>query len=149
MSGLERVDGLEPTPGPERKDGLERKNGLERKEKARLIVEASLALKAENPTILDVREVTAFADTFVIVSGRSERQVRSISEAIEKVLREAGEPPLGVEGKDRAHWVLMDCNDVIVHIFAPGIRDEYALERLWSDAEPLDLGIPQIEAAEA
>lgn len=113
---------------------------LGRLEKAKLILDAALARKAENPLALDVREVTSFADTFILLTGRSDRQVRAIADLIEETLKASGDPPLGIEGKGEAHWVLIDCNDVIVHVFDPQTREHYALDRLWSDAPQLDLG---------
>jgi ribosome-associated protein len=107
--------------------------------KARLIVEAALDRKAERPIVLDVHEITAYADTFIILSGRSDRQVRSISEAIVHALKANNDHPLGVEGLDDGNWVLIDCNDAIVHVFDPETRDRYDLERLWRDAPRLIL----------
>jgi len=89
--------------------------------------------------VLDMRELSSFADTYVIASGRSDRHVRSIADSIVATLRDAGEPPLGVEGADEGHWVLIDANDAIVHVFDPETREAFDLERLWSDAPQLDL----------
>jgi ribosome-associated protein len=105
------------------------------------IVEAALDRRAEEPVVLDVRQLTAYADTFIILSGRSDRQVRSIAEAVVQALKSNGEQPLGIEGMDDGNWVLIDCNDVIVHVFDPETRERYDLERLWRDAPRLDLGI--------
>jgi ribosome-associated protein len=113
---------------------------LGRLEKAKLILDAALDRKAENALVLDVREVTSLADTFILLTGRSDRQVRAIADLIEERLVAAGDRPLGVEGKGEAHWVLIDCNDVIVHVFDPETRDHYALDRLWSDVPQIDLG---------
>jgi len=107
--------------------------------KATLIVEAALDRKAEEPVVLDMRKLTAYADTFIILSGRSDRQVRSIAEAIVRALKASGEQPLGVEGLEDGNWVLIDCNDAIVHVFDPETRERYDLERLWRDAPRLDL----------
>ncbi len=112
---------------------------LDRLEKTRLIVDAALDLKAQRPVAMDVSEVTSFADVFVVLSGRSDRQVRAIVDAIERKLKEHGEQPLGIEGYDTANWILMDCNDVIVHVFAPEIREHYDLKRLWGDAPLIEL----------
>lgn len=113
--------------------------------KAKLIVDAALDLKGERIVALDMRGLSAFADTFVIVSGRSDRHVRSIADSIVKTLRENGEPPLGVEGSDEGRWVLIDANDAIVHVFEPQTREAFDLERLWSDAEVLDL-VPESDS---
>lgn len=117
-------------------------------QKAALIVEAALERKAEAPVVLDMRNLTAYADSFIILSGRSNRQVRSIADAIVHALKEIGEQPLGVEGLDEGHWVLIDCNDAIVHVFDQETREKYDLERLWQDAPRLslstDLGIEDL-----
>jgi len=110
--------------------------------KTNLIVEAALDLKAEALVGLDMRGVSAFADTFLITSGRSSRHVRSIAESIIQSLREAGNDPLGVEGLHEGRWVLIDANEAVVHVFEADTREEFALERLWSDAPVLDLGLP-------
>jgi ribosome-associated protein len=75
------------------------------------------------------------ADYFVICSGTSERQVRAIVDKIlEKVKKGAGITPLNVEGTPSSGWVLVDYGSVIVHIFAPSLREYYSLEKLWSEA---------------
>ncbi len=103
------------------------------------ILAAGLERNAQMPLVMDIREVTSFADAFVLRSGSSNRQVRAIAESIIDALREADDAPLGIEGLEDGRWVLIDCNDVIVHIFEPEMRDLYALERLWSDAPNVDL----------
>ena len=107
--------------------------GMERMEKIRATLEAALSVKAEKPVVLDVREVSSFADTFVLVSGRSDRQVRSIADRIERRLRGVGERPLGIEGIENGRWILMDFTDLIVHVFLAEVRELYDLERLWND----------------
>ncbi len=114
-------------------------SALGRVERAQLIVDAALERKAERPVALDMREVSSIADTFVLVTGRSNRQVRAVADGILERLRALGERPLGVEGMDEGRWVLLDLGDVIVHVFEPEVREHYDLERLWSDAPPLDL----------
>ena len=114
-------------------------SALGRVEKAQLIVNAALERKAERPVALDMREVSSIADTFVLLTGRSDRQVRAVADGILERLRALGERPLGVEGMDEGRWVLLDLGDVIVHVFEPEVREHYDLERLWSDAPPLDL----------
>jgi ribosome-associated protein len=119
------------------------------REKARQVVLAALERKAERPVALDVSELTSFAEAFVIVGGRSDRQVRAIADEVVKTLKQAGDPPLGVEGLNEGRWVLIDCNDVICHVFAPEAREHYDLERLWRDAAPIELDLPTEVAAEA
>jgi ribosome-associated protein len=112
---------------------------LDRIAKARLITEAALELKAEDPVVLDMREVSSFADTFLVVSGRSDRHVRSVADAVIHAIRDAGEELLGHEGLDDGRWVLIDANDVVIHVFDPEAREHFDLERLWADATRLDL----------
>ena len=118
-------------------------------ERARQIVEAALEVKAERPVALNVREVTSFADILVVLSGRSDRQVRGIVDAIRVALRAQGEKPLAIEGYGEGRWVLIDLSDVIVHVFTPEVRERYDIERLWSDAKPIDLEIEELEDASA
>jgi ribosome-associated protein len=103
-------------------------------ERTVLCAEAALDKKATDLVVLDVREHTSIADYFVIVSGRSDTQVRSIAEHIEDVCRKSGYRPLAVEGLRHGQWVLLDFGDVVVHVFYGPVRDFYDLERLWSDA---------------
>jgi len=85
--------------------------------------------------LLDIHRVSLMADYFVICSGTSERQVRAIVDKIlEKVKKSAGITPLNVEGTPSSGWVLVDYGSVIVHIFAPSLREYYSLEKLWSEA---------------
>jgi ribosome-associated protein len=110
-------------------------------EKARIAAEAALGKMGQEVVALDVSGVVSFADVFVIVSGRSNRQVRSIADAVEEAAAKHGERPLGIEGYDEGRWVLIDWADVIVHVFREDAREQYDLERLWSDAPSVDLGL--------
>jgi ribosome-associated protein len=114
-------------------------SALDRLGKVALIVEAAQERKADNVVGLDVREISSFADTFIIATGTSDRHVRSVADSIEAALKAHGDPPMGIEGHDEGRWVLIDCGDTIVHIFQQEIRDHYDLERLWSDASALEL----------
>jgi ribosome-associated protein len=97
-------------------------------------VEAILKRKASDVVVLDLRGLVSFADTFIICSGRSHRQVSAIAESVEQDLKARGIRPLGVEGLREGHWVLMDYGDIVIHIFYEPIRIFYDLEGLWSDA---------------
>jgi len=108
--------------------------------KAAALVEAALDRKAEDVIALDVRELTSFTDTFIIASGTSDRNVRSIADSITEAMAKRGNKPLGVEGYGEGRWVLIDLDDVIVHVFQGAVRQEYDLERLWSDAREIDVG---------
>ena len=84
--------------------------------------------------ILDMGNLLGIVDTFVIASGTSKRQVRTLAEEVDTQLEQLGRAPLRVEGMDTAEWVLLDYGDLAVHIFQPDARDLYSLERLWGDA---------------
>ena len=100
-----------------------------------LYVDAALGKKALHPVVLDVRELSSVADAFVICSGRSNRQVKAIAEHIQVELKKQGVRPLGVEGVNEGHWVLMDYDHVIIHIFYEPVRSFYDLEGLGVDAK--------------
>lgn len=112
----------------------------EQTERARHLAAAALGRKAENVVALDVRDVTSFADTFLLASGTSDRHVRSVADAVMEAARAEGRKPLGVEGQDDGRWVLIDLGDVVVHVFQREVRDYYDLDRLWGDAPRIDLG---------
>jgi ribosome-associated protein len=115
--------------------------------KTRMAVEAALDVKAEDVVALDVKELSSFADVFVVCTGRSDRQVRAIADSIEKAAKQAGEPPLGIEGYAEGRWVLIDLDDVIVHVFTPENRAHYDIERLWSDAPSIEVAARAVEKA--
>lgn len=83
---------------------------------------------------MNVSEVTTIADLFLICSGRGERQVQAIADAIVEKVKERGVRPMGVEGYASGRWVLIDLGDLVVHVFVPEERALYRLERLWGDA---------------
>jgi len=98
------------------------------------VADAALDMKAEKVVALDVRKLTSYADTLVIATGNSDRHARSIADSVVGALRAAGRKPLGLEGYNEGRWVLIDAGDVIIHVFQSQVRDNYDLERLWSDA---------------
>ncbi len=99
---------------------------------------AAAAKQATDVVILDVHEVIVITDFFVIATGSSDRQVKTIVDEVEKALREQGVKPVRREGETEGRWVLLDYIDVVVHVFAEEERDYYSLERLWSDAPRVD-----------
>jgi ribosome-associated protein len=103
-------------------------------ELAHRIVEIASDKTGNDIVLLRTAELTTMADFFVIVSGRSDRQVQALAGAIVDELRDDGIRPLGVEGKQSSRWVLLDFGSVIVHVFAPDEREFYGLERLWGKA---------------
>ena len=102
-------------------------------------VKAALEKKADNPVALDVRSLTSVADAFIIVSGRSNRQVSAIGDHIRRNLKKQGIKPLSIEGVKEGHWILLDYGYVILHVFYEPVREAYDLEGLWMDARRIDL----------
>ncbi|HEY2037089.1 MAG TPA: ribosome silencing factor [Steroidobacteraceae bacterium] len=88
-------------------------------------------MKAVNIKVLDVRGLTDIADTLIVASGTSDRHVRSIAEHIVEQAKRNGFRPLGAEGEREGEWVLVDLQDVVVHVMLPRVREFYGLERLW------------------
>jgi len=100
-------------------------------------------MKAVNVKVLDVRGLTDIADVMIIASGNSDRHVRSIADRVVEKAKAAGFRPLGTEGERDGEWVLVDLQDVVVHVMLPRVREFYGLEYLW------DAGVAAPEAAES
>jgi ribosome-associated protein len=102
----------------------------------KLAIQSASEKKAFDIIALDLREVTSFAEFFVIVSGANQRQVQAISDEIDEQLKKQLQMrPIRIEGYNSAEWILLDYGDFIVHIFEQKARDFYDLERLWRDAK--------------
>lgn len=107
------------------------------------VVESALdEMKAVNVKVLAVKKLTDITDTMIIASGNSDRHVRSIADRVVEHAKKAGFRPMGVEGERDGEWVLVDLQDVIVHIMLPKVREFYRLESLW------DVSAARREAAE-
>lgn len=104
-----------------------------------LVVDALEELKAQDIVQLNVAELTSVTDMMIVASGTSSRHVNAIANNVVEKLKGAGVPPLGVEGRNGAEWVLVDAGDVVVHVMQPETRKLYDLEKLWSDL-PVDRG---------
>lgn len=92
--------------------------------------------KGEDVLLLEIRELSTIADYFVICSGISERQLRTLLSSVREAVKEAhGLLPLHVEGDPSSGWILMDYGAVVVHLFAPELRVFYDLEELWQDGQ--------------
>ncbi|RPF55565.1 ribosome silencing factor [Aquisalibacillus elongatus] len=97
--------------------------------------------RAENIVALDMRDVSLIADYFLICHGSNERQVDAISKGIQDAVEEEGFTVRKIEGRDQARWVLVDLEHVVVHIFHKEERDYYNLEKLWGDADRVQLDV--------
>ena len=102
---------------------------------ADFVVEVLDDLKAENVRVLDVRHLTSIMDIMIVASGRSDRHVRALADALVERSAEAGMPLLGVEGQEGGEWVLVDLADVVVHVMLPRARAFYEIEKLWDISE--------------
>jgi ribosome-associated protein len=101
------------------------------------IVNAALDdMKAVNVKVMDVRHLTDITDIVVIASGNSDRHVKSIADRVLQFAKQNDFRPIGVEGASEGEWVLVDLNDVVVHIMLPRVREFYGLEKLWEDVAP-------------
>jgi len=105
------------------------------REKAEFCALVALDHKAEDLILLKVTELSTITDYFVICTGRSSRHVLAIADHIEMSLGKRGIKPLGIEGRQQGHWVLLDYDDVVVNVFYEPVRLFYDLETFWSNAE--------------
>lgn len=101
------------------------------RERLILCINATLQKKAKEIIILNLKEISAFADYMIVCSGASERQVQAISQEIQQFLKKADVRPLGVEGEANGQWVLLDYDDIVISVFYEPTRSFYDLENLW------------------
>jgi ribosome-associated protein len=106
-----------------------------------LVVDAAATKTTEPTVVIEVGDLLAITDYFVITSGANDRQVRAIAEEVERRVKEGGRgrSPRTIEGLDDARWVLIDYGDFVVHVFVDEVRRFYDLERLWGDAPRLEV----------
>jgi len=106
---------------------------MEIQDKLKQIINSALDLKAFNLKSYDLRSLSAYADFAVLISASSDRQVKSIANQIKSDMKKFKQSPLGVEGDQLGEWILMDFDDLIVHIFQEDTRFHYDLERFWEN----------------
>jgi ribosome-associated protein len=114
-----------PRRAPRRKSVLEK-----------LVLAALDEMKAVNVRLLDVRALTDITDAMIVASGTSDRHVRAIAQRVLEKAREAGLRPLGIEGQRDGEWVLLDLQDVLLHVMLPRVREFYSIEQLWEAPAP-------------
>lgn len=106
-----------------------------------LIAQAIYDKKGMNILALDVRGISSLADYVIIAEGNIDRHIKALSSIIKDKLHEAGRHPLYVEGEQTGDWIVIDCSDIVVHLFIPEFREKYNLEKLWNKSKVVDLNI--------
>lgn len=106
---------------------------MELTELRQIVVDALEEIKGNDLVTLDVRPLTDIFDLMIIVSGTSNRHVRSLVQNVAEKVKDVGVEPLGVEGQQPGDWVLVDLTDIVVHVMLPAAREFYDLESLWGD----------------
>lgn len=104
-----------------------------------LAIKALEDKKGNDIRVIDIQDVSIIADYFIIASGSNRNQVQTMADTVEEVLGRAGYEPRQLEGYGTATWILMDYNDIIVHIFSEEDRLFYDLERIWRDGKNVDI----------
>ena len=112
---------------------------LSAQQRVLLCVNAALEKKPKDLVILKIKDISSFADYYVIMSGNSDREVQALASIIQEKMKKAGILPLGTEGTSYGKWILLDFNDVVISIFHEPVREFYELERLWSDAPMMEI----------
>lgn len=107
--------------------------------------------RGEDTLVLDLTKVTPIFDYFVITTGTSRRQMISIAEAADQLMKSAGSKRIGMEGHETATWILHDYGDIVLHVLDADSRESYSLEHLWADADVVNWRemIPQQTPTEA
>ena len=113
---------------------------------ARIAARAAAELKATTVAAIDVSERLVLTEVFLVVSGSTDRQVRSLVDAVDEALLKAGVRRKRREGFDEGHWVLVDYGDLVVHVQQDEDREFYALERLWADCPSIGLSVEAPQA---
>jgi ribosome-associated protein len=105
--------------------------------KARTIIDFLEDKKAEKLLLLDIHEISSFADFFIICNGTSDRMLQALATSLREYVKETYSEPIVIEGDSRTGWMVLDLKDIVVHIFSPDQRDYYKLEQLWDKGKKL------------
>lgn len=108
------------------------------REMAKIAIEGLEDKKAADIKVIDISEVSVMADYFIIASGSNRNQVQALADNVEEMLHDEKVRPRQIEGYQTANWILMDFNDIIVHIFNEEDRLFYNLEKIWLDGKVID-----------
>jgi ribosome-associated protein len=131
-SSKDEARAVGPDNGPDKSRAAANRDAAARAAALKAVVINALDdMKALEIKVLDVRGLTDVADTMVIASGTSDRHVRSVAQKLVEKTKAAGFRPHGVEGQQDSDWVLIDLNEMIVHVMLPRVREFYGLEKLW------------------
>lgn len=109
------------------------------KDMLKVIIDALQDKKAEDIRVIDISNVSVIADYFVIASGSNTNQIQAMVDNVEEEMFKAGFDDPKVEGYNTASWILLDYNDVIVHVFSEDDRAFYNIERIWRDGKEIDI----------
>ncbi len=115
-----------------------KENDMTSREMAKIAIEGLEDKKAQDLKVIDISEVSVMADYFIIASGSNRNQVQALADNVEEMLHEVKVRPRQIEGYQTANWILMDFNDIIVHIFNEEDRLFYNLEKIWLDGKIID-----------
>jgi ribosome-associated protein len=119
------------------------------REKALLMARMVLQKKPQNPVLLDVESSSSFTHFFLILSGTSTRQTQALAGHLQETLGKMGIRPRGIEGQETGQWILMDYDEVVVHIFYESVREFYDLEGLWLEAPRIPLPEETLQGKES
>lgn len=112
---------------------------MTQKEMLKIIISTLYKKKAESIQAIKISDLTILADYFIIASGNSSTQTKTLAEEVEYQMSQAGVEPNRKEGYNGSSWVILDYGDIVVHVFYKETRDYYQLERLWADGEKIDI----------
>jgi ribosome-associated protein len=118
-------------------------------EKALLMARIAMQKKPQDPVLLDVESSSSFTHFFLILSGTSTRQTQALASHLQETLGKMGIRPRGIEGQETGQWILMDYDEVVVHIFYESIRGFYDLEGLWIEAPRIPLPEEALQGKES